>query len=158
LRDVCFEDGVLAVSFQNGDVVRLLPSLLTDAAVDWARARVVDEVYVEASSETGLIEIPGERIRLATNPEYARYREQVWRSSVGPIAYRLRSLRERSGISGAELARRTGIKQPNIVRIERGHHEPGIATVGRILAAIGASWGDLTLSDEEYVEYLAARQ
>lgn len=56
---------------------------------------------------------------------------------------------------GAELARRTGIKQPNIVRIERGEHEPGIATVGRILAAIGAGWCDLTLSDAEYEEYVA---
>lgn len=157
LDRVLYEAGDLIVSFQNGDSVRVSPEALTKAPADWSRARVVDDVYVEAPGEHGPLEIPGHRIREITNPDYGAYREQVWRSSIGPIAYRLRMLRERKGISGAELARRTGIKQPNIVRIERGEHEPGVATVGRILAAIGAGWGDLTLSDADYQEYVRSR-
>jgi transcriptional regulator with XRE-family HTH domain len=52
----------------------------------------------------------------------------------------LRSLiqaRERAGISQAEVARRMGVPQPAIVRLEAGTHSPTLSTLARYASAIG---------------------
>lgn len=54
----------------------------------------------------------------------------------------LRELRERAGLSGAELARRTGIGQPRVSRIEHGRLLPSEVDLDRWLEASGASASD----------------
>ena len=52
----------------------------------------------------------------------------------------LRSLiqaRERAGISQAEVARRMGVPQPAIARLEGGAHSPTLSTLARYASAIG---------------------
>ena len=52
----------------------------------------------------------------------------------------LRSLiaaRTKAGLSQAEVARRTGIPQPAIVRLEAGTHSPTLTTLARYASAIG---------------------
>jgi DNA-binding XRE family transcriptional regulator len=52
----------------------------------------------------------------------------------------LRSLiaaRTKSGLSQAEVARRMGIPQPAIVRLEAGTHSPTLTTLARYASAIG---------------------
>jgi DNA-binding XRE family transcriptional regulator len=52
----------------------------------------------------------------------------------------LRSLiaaRIKSGLSQAEVARRMGIPQPAIVRLEAGTHSPTLTTLARYASAIG---------------------
>ena len=39
-----------------------------------------------------------------------------------PLIVRLRAARKKAGLSQAELARRSGVPQPTISRIEAGHH------------------------------------
>jgi transcriptional regulator with XRE-family HTH domain len=50
----------------------------------------------------------------------------------------LKSARHRSHLTQRELARRTGIAQPTIARIETGQADPLISTVERLLQACGA--------------------
>lgn len=56
------------------------------------------------------------------------------RSALGA---RLKKLRLSSGLTQAELARRTGIHRPNIARVEAGRHTPSLDTISRIATAIG---------------------
>ena len=52
----------------------------------------------------------------------------------------LRSLiaaRTKAGLSQAEVARRMGIPQPAIVRLEAGTHSPTLTTLARYASAIG---------------------
>lgn len=54
------------------------------------------------------------------------------------IARQLIALRIEHGLSQAELARRCGVSQPAIARLERGEHEPRLATLRRIAHALDA--------------------
>ena len=51
----------------------------------------------------------------------------------------LRAARQRAGLSQRDLARKTGVAQPTIARIELGHVEPRVGTLQRLLAACGAA-------------------
>lgn len=51
----------------------------------------------------------------------------------------LRDARTRAGLTQRELARRTGVAQPTIARIEAGVADPRVGTLERLLAACGRS-------------------
>jgi transcriptional regulator with XRE-family HTH domain len=53
------------------------------------------------------------------------------------IAVELAKLRERRGLSQTDLARLTGMKQPQIARLESGAHLPALATLQRLLGVLG---------------------
>ena len=54
------------------------------------------------------------------------------------IARRLVAFRIEHGLSQAELGRRCGVSQPAIARLERGEHEPRLATLRRVAHALDA--------------------
>lgn len=45
--------------------------------------------------------------------------------------------REKAGLSQAEVARRMGVPQPAVVRLETGTHSPTLSTLARYAKAIG---------------------
>jgi transcriptional regulator with XRE-family HTH domain len=49
----------------------------------------------------------------------------------------LRSVRVRSGLTQTEVARRARTSQPVVSAYERGHREPSVATLERLVAAAG---------------------
>lgn len=49
----------------------------------------------------------------------------------------IREARRRSGMSQAELARRAGVSQPVVSAYERGHREPGLETLRKLVEASG---------------------
>jgi len=53
------------------------------------------------------------------------------------IAVELAKLRERRGFSQTELAKLTGMKQPQIVRLESGAHFPAFPTLQKLLGVLG---------------------
>jgi putative transcriptional regulator len=59
------------------------------------------------------------------------------------VGRRLRALRQRQGLSQAELARRTGTSRTYIVALEQGQHEPTVELLARIAAALDASLRDV---------------
>lgn len=80
--------------------------------------------------------------RLREAPEAKRQRrvfEQIY-----PIALQVIELREKRGLTQAELAEFCGVDQGDISRIERGWTNPTARTLQRIAAALDA---DLRLVD-----------
>lgn len=49
----------------------------------------------------------------------------------------LRMARRRAGLSQRELARRAGVPQPTVSRIERGRMSPSLDTLGPLIEACG---------------------
>jgi DNA-binding XRE family transcriptional regulator len=47
--------------------------------------------------------------------------------------------RSRAGLSQAEVARRMGVPQPAVVRLEAGTHSPTLTTLSRYASAIGVA-------------------
>lgn len=50
----------------------------------------------------------------------------------------LRHARKKAGLTQRELAERSGLAQPAIAKIERGHTSPRIVTLERLLRACGS--------------------
>jgi transcriptional regulator with XRE-family HTH domain len=73
---------------------------------------------------------------LQKDPEYEAALQEL--SPYEEIARQLIAFRIEHGLSQAELARRCGVSQPAIARIERGEHEPRLATLRRIAHALDA--------------------
>lgn len=65
----------------------------------------------------------------------------------GKVGARLRNLRQRSGISLRELARRTDISVSYLSGIEKDNASPTLATLRRILVALGSNFPSF-FSDE----------
>jgi transcriptional regulator with XRE-family HTH domain len=61
------------------------------------------------------------------DPEYRREYERS--RLANDVAIRVIQYRVKHGLSQAELARRLGMRQPNVARLESGDHEPTIATL-----------------------------
>lgn len=55
----------------------------------------------------------------------------------------VKDAREQAGISQRELARLSGIAQPNLSRIEADQQDPTIATIQKIAKALGVDYRDL---------------
>lgn len=72
------------------------------------------------------------------------------------IARQLVSFRIENGLSQAELARRCGVSQPAIARLERGEHEPKLATLRRVAHALDADLVlDFSFRSKKRREHLA---
>ena len=52
------------------------------------------------------------------------------------VATRLVEYRAEHGITQTELARRLGMKQPAVARLEAGEHNPSLETLARLSAAL----------------------
>jgi ribosome-binding protein aMBF1 (putative translation factor) len=61
------------------------------------------------------------------DPEYRREYERT--RLANDVAIRVIQYRVKHGLSQSELARRLGMRQPNVARLEAGEHEPSIATL-----------------------------
>ena len=75
------------------------------------------------------------RERSERDTEFAAHLRQA-RAEV-QLAVAVAQLRERRGMSQRDLARATGIKQPQIARLEKGEQLPTLDTLGRLLSALG---------------------
>ena len=53
------------------------------------------------------------------------------------IGNRIKELRQKRGVSTYQLAEMTGLKQPNIARIESGRYSTGIDVLSKIASALG---------------------
>jgi transcriptional regulator with XRE-family HTH domain len=60
----------------------------------------------------------------------------------------VRALREKSGLSMRDLAKRAGISQPFLSQIERGVSAPSMITTYRLAGALGVTPGDLLPAPE----------
>lgn len=56
---------------------------------------------------------------------------------------RIRSLREAAGLRSVDVAAAAGMARSNYARLEAGRHQPGLDTLRRVAAALGARVADL---------------
>lgn len=69
----------------------------------------------------------------------AKEGEKEMKKQPATFATRLRQLRTEAGLSQSELAKRSGIPQPNISGMENGIRAPTWVTACRIADALGVS-------------------
>jgi DNA-binding XRE family transcriptional regulator len=69
----------------------------------------------------------------ATHMQDAEYRREYERTRLAnDVAIKVIQFRVTNGLSQAELARRLGMRQPNVARLESGDHEPSLRTLARL--------------------------
>jgi transcriptional regulator with XRE-family HTH domain len=86
--------------------------------------------------------------RVAKDPRQGHYRS-VPRTTQGAwpserelghgLSHRLRTAREKQGLSQAEVARRLGLSKSSITKYEAGTHMPGVRVLVRLAAGLGVS-------------------
>ena len=66
------------------------------------------------------------------------YRREYERARLAnEVAIKVIRYRVSHGLSQAALARRLGMKQPNVARLEAGDHEPSLTMLARLSEALG---------------------
>ena len=62
---------------------------------------------------------------------------------------RIKQIRERVGMTQAELSAKSGISQEHISRIENNHFTPTIKTADKICDAMGVTLNELFIESED---------
>ncbi len=72
------------------------------------------------------------------NPEVRHELERT--ALANAVAIRIIAYRVKHGLSQTQLARKLGMHQSAIARLETGDHEPSLATLGRIAKGLGTGF------------------
>lgn len=71
----------------------------------------------------------------------ADYRREIERTQfANDVAIKVIHYRVSRGLSQAELGRMTGMRQPNVARLESGEHEPSLSTLARLSSVLGVDF------------------
>src|SRR4051794_40854809 len=127
------------VEFADGDAVevpvRRLEPPASHGAFDWRTARVDGpEIVVDGGRRAHAVSWLD--VRALTDSEFAAHLARVAEEEAQHVGQQIRRLRERRGLSGAELAARASITPQSLSRIERGRHDVVYTTLQRLLAAM----------------------
>ena len=143
-------DGRLRVVFADGDEAVLeVDGLLARAPekIDWSGARANGQEIVVPSAD-GPFEVSWLTLRSHSDPRFAEFLVEEADADARRIGRRLRTLRERRGMSAKEVAEAAGITPMSMSRIGLGRHDVVFRTLRRILAAMGYSLRDLAEVEE----------
>ena len=139
------EQGVLAVSFRNGDRFEVpTEMLLRNQEARWDRTRIGETRDVLEVPVGGRItEIPWDRVRCSADADFRRYLANQAAKSARRVAGRLVDLRRESGLTQEAVARAAGLARVTVSRLENGALQPTYETLTRVLAAMGRRVEDL---------------
>lgn len=135
----------LEVTFANGDLVRIDPSVLgaagafeigTDTDLDGAGVRII--------TPSGVRDISWMQLRIATDPAFARQMREEDTNEARRIAHRLKALREDRGLSQRDVAALAGMTSPQLSKIESGSFDLRVSTVQALLRAMGATLSEIS--------------
>jgi len=84
----------------------------------------------------------------APQPDNTRA-EEIFASSLhaSSVGQRIRQFREAAGLTQKELAEATGIRRPNIARLEKGNNLPNLSTLVKLAAALQTTVVSLVSTD-----------
>ena len=98
--------------------------------------------YFEVVQRSGnVVEVPWDAVLYNCEPQYEYYKGNQAGADEGRadrIGGRIRELRTQRGLSVTQLAARSGMKRPNLSRIENGKHVPTLETLERVADALDA--------------------
>jgi ribosome-binding protein aMBF1 (putative translation factor) len=87
---------------------------------------------------TKLTELPANEQVLKRQMRDPAFRAEWERTAVArAVARRVVEHRAEHGLTQTALARRLGMKQPAVARLEAGEHNPSFETLGRLSSALG---------------------
>ena len=159
IADVAYVDGMatLVVRFVDGRVYAV--SLADLEGADTSSVTRVslgsDGYAVAVEQESGnRFEVPWDVVLYHAEPEYPFYKHGDAMRGSGrddqrrprEIGERVRAERAIRHWTLADLSVRTGIKVPNLSRLERGRHLPSLDTLERIAGAFGVSVATLVVT------------
>ncbi len=135
----------LVIKFANGDTVSLDVKSLIPVGYDGyhVESLQVNDYEIILNGKPSDIRVQWDQIRIISDPDFAKEMVKKSEEHSQKIGSRLKTLRERKGIKGLELAERAGVTPQTISRIEKGHTDIGFTTLSKILAAMGNSLADL---------------
>jgi len=135
---------VLVVRFLNGRIYALPVGALrgTDASAVTAVFLGSDGYSAVIEQRSGnRLEVPWDAILYHAEPEYRFYKDGPnvadATSSRGEIGERIRFERLRRHWTLADLSVRTGMRIPNLSRLEKGKHLPSLETLEKVADAFG---------------------
>lgn len=145
------EQDAFVVVFRNGKHYRLLRKVIRSLDKTPVRAiRVAEDGSAFAiEQESGKIsEVPWDFVLYHLEPEYQYFKGNrrlatVEQRAAQRIGRRLKHLRGGLGVTASELAARSGIRRPNISRLESGKHTPNLETLERLANALGVPVAEL---------------
>lgn len=135
----------LEVTFGNGDLIRITPSVLGVAGpFELDPQQSLDGESVRIVTKTGVRDLSWIRLRSATDPAFARQMREEDATEARRVAHRLKALREDRGLSQRDVAALAGMTSPQLSKIESGTFDLRISTVQSLLRAMGASLNDIS--------------
>jgi len=135
----------LEVTFGNGDLVRIDPSLLGVAgAFEIGTDPDVDGAGLRINTSLGVRDISWVQLRVATDPAFARQMREEDTNEARRIAHRLKALREDRGLSQRDVAALAGMTSPQLSKIESGSFDLRVSTVQALLRAMGATLSEIS--------------
>ena len=129
------------VALENGQIFLLQRPIPEDD-----RSEVLD-VYIEGDGEVfTVVQASGNEFSVPWDviQPLAIGKNRVHDAEVGKrIGQRVKALRKELGLTQDQLAKISGIKRPNISRLEAGTHVPGIPLIERLAEALQVKTSDL---------------
>jgi ribosome-binding protein aMBF1 (putative translation factor) len=91
-----------------------------------------------------------------TDPDYRREHERT--RLANDVAIKVIQYRVAHGLSQSALARKLGMRQPHVARLEAGDHEPSLSTLARLSSALGLDFSVEVRPDRLRLRYPARDQ
>ncbi|MBE9531078.1 MAG: helix-turn-helix domain-containing protein [Proteobacteria bacterium] len=105
------------------------------------------EVYIEGDGEVfTVVQASGNEFSVPWDVIHslAIGKDMVHDTEIGKrIGQRVKALRKKYGLTQNQLAKMSGVKRPNISRLEAGTHVPGILLIERLAESLQVKTSDL---------------
>ncbi|MGQ0548889.1 MAG: helix-turn-helix domain-containing protein [Armatimonadota bacterium] len=147
IRDLLIAPGqkTFIVVFRNGKTYKLPRKFiksLDQTTVKAARVAGDGSSFTVEQASGKVSEIPWDFVLYHREPDYEYYKgknrqRKAERDTASRIGRRLKDLRAKLGLTANELATRSGIRRPNVTRLENGKHVPSLETLERLAEALG---------------------
>lgn len=135
----------LEVTFGNGDLIRIAPSVLgVTGPFEFDTQPTPDRASVRVVTNAGVRDFSWVQLRVATDPAFARQMREEDANEARRIARRIKALREDRGLSQRDVAALAGMTSPQLSKIESGTFDLRISTVQTLLRAMGATLSDIS--------------
>ncbi len=160
--DYCPDPGLVRVRFRNQDVGEIQAVALwrdRPGLPDWSRVHIdpathstllVPTLAGHPTLEGETAAIPSDVLRAGLDEDYRAHLARLAKSWAEQTGRQLAQMCQARGLSPAAVARRAGLDEASLAQIESGQAEPSLATVNKLLTALGACLDDLVTTPSLY--------